>query len=100
MPEQEKVHRIFISAAEPSADALCARLIEALRETEGQFEFYGLGGEKMADAGCQLLEPTTDKAAMAYNAFGKVFHFGKILGKVKTFLKNPLLPSNMTNNAK
>ncbi len=88
MPEPEKVSRIFISAAEPSADALCASLIDALKNTGGNFEFAGLGGAKMAAAGCRLLEQTTDKAAMAYNAFGKVVHFWKILGKVKTFLKN------------
>jgi lipid-A-disaccharide synthase len=88
MPEQEKVRRIFISAAEPSADALCAKLITALKKTDGGFEFVGLGGAKMADAGCQLLERTTDKAAMAYNAFGKVLYFWKLLGRVKTFLKN------------
>ena len=88
MPERETPHRIFISAAEPSADALCAALIDALKTTGKTFEFVGLGGPKMAAAGCQLLEQTTDKAAMAYNAFGKVLHFWKILGRVKTFLKN------------
>jgi len=88
MPEPEKAHRVFISAAEPSADALCASLITALKKTGGDFEFAGLGGAKMAEAGCRLLEQTTDKAAMAYNAFGKVLHFWKLLGRVKTFLKN------------
>lgn len=88
MPEKEKVHRIFISAAEPSADALCANLIAALRERGGNFEFTGIGGQKMADAGCRLLEQTTDKAAMAYNAFTKIALFWKILGRVKIFLKN------------
>jgi lipid-A-disaccharide synthase len=88
MPEQEKVYRIFISAAEPSADALCANLIDALKKKDGNFEFSGLGGAKMAGAGCQLLEQTTHKAAMTYNAFGKVLHFWKILDRVKTFLKN------------
>ena len=88
MAEPNKPYRIFISAAEPSADALCAALINALRKTSGNFEFAGLGGPKMATAGCRLLEQTIDKAAMAYNAFGKVLHFWKLLGSVKTFLKN------------
>ncbi len=88
MPEPEKARRIFISAAEPSADALCAALVSSLKKTGGNFEFVGLGGAKMAEAGCRLLEKTTDKAAMAYNAFGKIVHFWKILAKVKAFLKN------------
>jgi lipid-A-disaccharide synthase len=88
MPEQEEIRRIFISAAEPSADALCAALITALKKTGKNFEFIGLGGAKMADEGCQILEKTTDKAAMAYNAFSNVLHFWKILRGVKTFLKN------------
>ena len=48
MPDKNKKHRIFISAAEPSADAYCADLITALRKSSygHDIEFVGVGGPK------------------------------------------------------
>lgn len=87
MPEEKKTYRIFISAAEPSGDAHCAELITALNETGYNFEFTGVGGPKMAEAGCKLLETTIKNAAMAYKAFGQIFYFYKLIKRITSFLE-------------
>ena len=53
--------RILISAGEASGEFYGAELIEALRRQtscnpgEAAIEFFGVGGERMRDAGCELL---------------------------------------------
>ena len=88
MPEKDKTYRIFMSAAEPSADAHCAGLITALQQKGYDIEFVGVGGPKMAAAGCSLLQSTTGKAAMLYNAFKQVFHYYALLRRIRSFFKN------------
>jgi len=85
---QNKTKRIFISACEPSADAHCAGLIKAItKKTGGEVEWVGVGGEKMAGAGCELLCDTAHRAAMIYNAFGQVGFYIKLLKHIRTYLK-------------
>lgn len=86
MPEKENKYRVFISAAEPSADAHCAGLITALRESGCDIEFIGVGGPKMAETGCELLEVTTGKAVMIYKAFSHVVHFYRLIRRIKHYL--------------
>ncbi|MFC1738461.1 lipid-A-disaccharide synthase [Planctomycetota bacterium] len=87
MTDNKKNYRIFISAAEPSADSHCAGLIAALQNRGVDIEFVGLGGEKMASAGCQLLQRTAGKAAMIYKAFSRIPHFYRLIRKIRHFLK-------------
>jgi lipid-A-disaccharide synthase len=87
MTEKEKTYRIFISAAEPSADAHCAGLITALQQRNYDIEYVGVGGPKMASAGCRLLETTTGKAVMIYKAFRHVVHFYRLIKRITGFLK-------------
>src|SRR4030042_208434 len=88
MPETKKTCCIFISAAEPSADAHCAALITALKQSTYDIDFVGVGGPKMAAAGCQLLETTVARAAMIYNAFAQVGFFYKIIKRITRYLKS------------
>ena len=88
MPEPDKTYRIFMSAAEPSADAHCAGLITALQQRGYDIEFVGVGGPKMSSAGCSLLQSTTGKAAMLYNAFKQVFHYYSLIRRIRSFFKN------------
>lgn len=88
MPEANKTYRIFISAAEPSADAHCAALITTLKQGDYNIEFVGVGGPKMAAAGCKLLETTVARAAMIYNAFTQAGFFYKLIRRISRFLKN------------
>jgi len=88
MSNENNKYRIFISAAEPSADAHCAGLITAIRKKGYDIEFFGVGGPKMAEAGCELLESTVSKAAMLYNAVSQVARFYKLLKHISRFFKS------------
>ena len=88
MPDKNKKYRIFISVADPSADAHCAGLITALQKSGYDIEFVGVGGPKMAEAGCKLLQITIGKAVMIYKAFSQVGHFYKLIKRVNRFLKS------------
>jgi lipid-A-disaccharide synthase len=69
-----------------SADAHCAGMITALQATCYDIEFVGVGGPKMAEAGCELLESTVGKAAMIYKAFSQVVRFYKLIKRINRFL--------------
>ncbi|MBN2019064.1 MAG: lipid-A-disaccharide synthase [Sedimentisphaerales bacterium] len=86
MSGQDLKKVIFLSALEPSADAHCAGLIKAFRSS---VEFAGLGGPKMAEAGCALInegQETISRAVMAYNAFGHVFYYYRLLRQTAAYL--------------
>jgi len=87
MSEEGAVYRIFISAAEPSGDAHCADLINALKQSDSRIEFVGAGGDKMAAAGCELLERTVDRAAMTYKAFRHAPHFFRLIMRISHFFR-------------
>lgn len=87
MPGQQKQYRVFVSAAEPSADAHCAGLMNALRQKEYEIEFFGVGGPKMAEAGCELLENTVGQAAMIYKAFSQVARYYKLIKRIRHFIR-------------
>ncbi len=86
--------RIFISAAEHSADSHCGKLIAALRKgsfspgagLSAEFSFVGFGGEQMAQAGCELLEQPVSRSAMIYNAFGQVKYFYNLVKQAKAVM--------------
>jgi len=88
MPEKDNTYRIFISVAEPSADAHCAALITALKQSTYDIEFVGVGGPKMAAAGCKLLETTITKAAMMYKALSYISYYYKLIRRISRFLKS------------
>ena len=86
--DRNKSYRIFISVAEPSADAHCAGLIAALHKRGyDNIEFVGVGGPKMAEAGCKLLQITIGKAVMIYNAFRYIIHYYKLIRSITRYLK-------------
>ena len=88
MLAKNKKYRIFISAAEPSADAHCAGLITALKDSGYDIEFVGVGGPKMAEAGCELLEATVSKAVMIHKAFTHVWRYYKLIKRLTSFIKS------------
>jgi lipid-A-disaccharide synthase len=88
MPYKDKKYRVFLSAAEPSADTHCAGLIADMRKINPGIEFVGVGGPKMAQAGCELLENIAGKAAMIYNAFSQVARFYKLIKRISRYFKN------------
>lgn len=87
MSNKNARYRIFLSAAEASGDAHCAGLISELKNSGYDFEFVGVGGPKMAEAGCELLQNTVDKAAMIYKAFSQISHFYRIIKRISHYLE-------------
>ena len=88
MLDRTRKYRVFLSAAEPSADAHCAGLITALRKMGyDNIEFVGVGGPKMAQAGCKLLQATVNKAVMIYKALSYIGHYYKLIKSVTRYLK-------------
>jgi lipid-A-disaccharide synthase len=83
MQDADRTYKIFLSAAEPSGDRLCAKLITALKQTGYNIEFSGFGGQNMARAGCSILVDTTQRAAMTYNAFSHILFFFKAVKKAQ-----------------
>jgi len=88
MPQQAKTYCVFVSAAEPSADSHCAGLISALRQGGYDIDFVGVGGQKMASAGCELLATTASKAAMIHKAFTHIAHYYKLIRRIRRYLKS------------
>jgi lipid-A-disaccharide synthase len=58
--------RIFLSAGEPSGDLHGARVAEALRRRWPDAELYGLGGDRLAAAGVELLAHVDQLAVMGF----------------------------------
>jgi lipid-A-disaccharide synthase len=56
--------RVFLSAGEPSGDHHAALLVQALRAAVPEVECAGLGGPRMAAAGCTLVADMTALAVM------------------------------------
>jgi lipid-A-disaccharide synthase len=83
-----KKKRVFVSVNEPSADAHCAGLIAALKRAGTPIEFVGIGGPKMAAAGCELLESTVGKAVMGYNAVAHLGHYYALMRRVRAYLRD------------
>ncbi len=86
MVEKNSKQMIFISAAEPSGDRHCAALIRIMRQANRNLEFVGIGGPKMAEAGCTLIENTVGRAVMAYNAFIHISHYIGLIKKAAKFM--------------
>lgn len=60
---------IFFSVGEPSGDHHAACLIKELRRRRPDLRVSGLGGQRMEQAGCQVLYPLTNLAVMGFFAF-------------------------------
>ena len=82
-----KNKRVFISVNDPSADAHCAGLISALKQGGGGIEFVGIGGPKMAAAGCELIENTVGRAVMTYTAIAHAGHYYRLVRRVRRYLQ-------------
>ncbi|ARN57133.1 lipid-A-disaccharide synthase [Sedimentisphaera salicampi] len=79
--------KIFISAMEPSAEKHCAELIQSANAKNSSLEFAGFGGEKMASAGCEILEDTVSRAAMIYNVLSQLGCYKKLISDAKRYLR-------------
>ncbi len=74
----------FVSAGEPSSDLHGANLIAGIRKLCPQARFFGLGGPRMAAAGCDLLyDMTRHGSHMALaGPLLQIGHYLKLIGNV------------------
>jgi lipid-A-disaccharide synthase len=70
--------RILISAGEASGEMYGAQLIEALRRRQPALEFFGVGGQRMRDAGCDTVVDAKDLAVVGITEI--LGHLPKIYG--------------------
>lgn len=62
--ERSDLRRALIVTGEASGDLHGANLIKAAQKCDHQLTFFGVGGEKMAAAGCQIVVPSSELAVM------------------------------------
>jgi lipid-A-disaccharide synthase len=70
--------RILISAGEASGEMYGAQLIEALRRRDRSLEFFGVGGQRMREAGCDTVVEASDLAVVGITEI--LSHLPKIYG--------------------
>lgn len=80
--------RIFISTGEVSGDLQGSRLVKALKERRPDLLFHGLGGQRMAAQGVQLVADTTTLSSIGLvEAIPFIVPTLRIQSKLKTYLK-------------
>lgn len=78
---------IFFAAFEPSGDILAAKLIGELKRRDPGLRFTGFGGPEMQAQGAELIQVTTEHAAIALGALGEVKTHLKRCGVMSDWLK-------------
>lgn len=78
--------RVFISAAEQSADEHAAALIQAFRKIHPDAVFAGLAGPAMQAQGCICFHDMTRRSAMAAAALGRIPEALRLLRRLKEYL--------------
>ena len=73
---------IFLTAAEASGDTHAANLITVLARRLPSARFIGVGGPRMAAAGCELLEDVTAHASMLLGPLTKIPYFRRVIAQV------------------
>src|SRR4051812_19005617 len=80
--------RLFLSAGEPSGDLHGGNLVRALQEAWPGVECGGFGGEQMASAGCQLLDPLSQRAGHGFlGTMGSLPYHVRLLNRADEFFR-------------
>jgi len=80
---------VMIIAGEDSGDLHGSNLVKAMKSKEGSLVFSGIGGEKLKNAGLQILFPSSELSVMGITeVFSKLPAIFKALGIVKKYLKS------------
>lgn len=80
--------RVLMVAGEASADQHGANLVRAIKEKDPGIFFWGIGGERMAASGVQILVPSSDMAVVGVTEV--LSRFRTIIGaylRLKSFLR-------------
>ncbi|MFW6146677.1 MAG: lipid-A-disaccharide synthase [Planctomycetota bacterium] len=73
---------VFFSAAEVSGDTHAANLIRALRSARPDAACVGVGGPRMAEAGCELIEDCVGDAAMLFDPLRRIPYYRRLIRRV------------------
>ncbi|HUS18572.1 MAG TPA: lipid-A-disaccharide synthase [Terriglobales bacterium] len=76
---------VFISAGEASGDTYGAQLIAAARKVKANLDFFGLGGDRMKSAGCELVTESRQVAVVGLAEVVK--HLPGIYGEFRKILR-------------
>ncbi len=93
MNVSQTAKRVMIVTGEASGDLHGAKLIRASREMTPDVTFFGVGGQRMASAGCEILIPGEELAVMGI--FEVLGHFPVIwrsFQRLKRILHGPQKP--------
>jgi len=84
---------ILFTAFEPSGDEHAAAVIAQIKKLRPDIPIWGTGGDCMKDAGAEIIEETTSRAAaMGWGAFFHVFHHLQRLRRLRRWLsEHPLV---------
>ncbi len=55
--------------------------------SEPKIRFSGFGGQRLAEAGCELLDDTVSRAAMTYNVLGQLGYYRKLIRQANAFFE-------------
>ena len=89
MFDEKKAKKILIVAGEASGDLHASHLVKAMLEMEPGLQFYGMGGEKLKEAGALILSDISELSVMGITEV--VSHLGRIyrvFKRLEKFLKN------------
>jgi len=87
--DEKKAKKILIVAGEASGDLHASHLVKAMLEMEPGLQFYGMGGEKLKEAGALILSDISELSVMGITEV--VSHLGRIyrvFKRLEKFLKN------------
>jgi lipid-A-disaccharide synthase len=77
---------ILMTAFEPSGDALGAMAARGLKQLDATVKIVGLGGSEMEAEGVELLEHTTDEAAMGVGAISEIRRIKRLVNMVDVWI--------------
>jgi lipid-A-disaccharide synthase len=78
---------ILFTAFEPSGDEHAACVIAELRRLLPEAPIHGLGGERMAEAGCRIIEQTSGVGRMLGDSAWQVVDHFKRLGRIRAWAR-------------
>jgi len=81
--------QVMVVAGEASGDMHAAKVIEELKELNSELEFFGMGGQQMAEAGVDILYDPTELSVIGF--WESLKHIGlmyKILNKLERAIKD------------
>ncbi|MGE4543902.1 MAG: lipid-A-disaccharide synthase [Pedobacter sp.] len=88
-----KTHRVLIVTGEASGDLHGANLIHAAGKIDPELKFFGVGGARMAEAGCDILIPAEELAVMGFvEVLGHFPTIWRAFRQLKKVLHGPQKP--------